>query len=229
MDGKSPTTNYAGIFNIGIIYVGGSKGIYRRAIIQYDLTAPFSGPPVEPDDEIFSAELAAHWHPPVGTTGHQVRADRITRTDWDYQTCTWNRYKTGSNWTTPGGDTAAPDIDIAYLSPAAEADQAIPGFEELVQDALDNRNSQLIFRLELVDEADNGINRLHSCKASPTAGLDADTLRLIVDHSVTQTAPIDAPGPPATLGADRPARATRPARGAPASRSARPVRGARGR
>ena len=49
-----------------------------------------------------------------------VEVHLLTRTDWVEDEATWNIYKTGSNWTTPGGDFNATVIDSIVLDVARE-------------------------------------------------------------------------------------------------------------
>lgn len=70
---------------------------------------------------------------------------RLTRTNWVETEATWLVYKSGSNWSSAGGDVSTPTA-------AFEFDGAIPctitGLAELVQDAIDNRSGILAIRIE---------------------------------------------------------------------------------
>lgn len=92
-----PTTNYGAA---SIIYLMDGATETRRAILEFDLSDIPGG------QTIVSANLQlyfrgfAHTNP----SGKTVWAYKLTRIDWVEAQSTWNVYKSGSNWTNPGGD-----------------------------------------------------------------------------------------------------------------------------
>lgn len=77
-----------------------------RGIFEYDI----SGLPAEVTLDSASLQLYYRWFGNLDPVGKTVWAYKLTRTDWVELEATWNSYKTGSAWTTPGGDyvTSAP-------------------------------------------------------------------------------------------------------------------------
>ena len=63
---------------------------------------------------------------PVGKT---IYFYKLTRTDWHETQSTWNIYKTGNNWTTPGGD-------YVTSSPAGASQVAPAGYGWVAWDVL---------------------------------------------------------------------------------------------
>lgn len=73
--------------------------LISRIIIQFDV----SGLSLE---DVPYAQLALRFgiHSGVNPVGKVTYAYKLTRTDWVELEATWNSYKTGSAWTSPGGD-----------------------------------------------------------------------------------------------------------------------------
>jgi hypothetical protein len=75
-------------------------GYIERSILEFDLSSmPYGA-------TIISAVLYIYYYGNNGWSpeGETVYAYKLTRTDWVEAQATWNSYKTGSAWTTPGSD-----------------------------------------------------------------------------------------------------------------------------
>lgn len=74
--------------------------------------------------------------------GKTVKAYKLSRTVWVEGEATWNIYKTGSNWTSSGGDyvTTSPNGGSGDL-PASYGDLDITSLAAVVQDAVSNGNN----------------------------------------------------------------------------------------
>ena len=83
--------------NLNPMYIQRNSGdAYRGG---YAITLPADPGSQQIDTLTFSVE-----HNSESGTHTTVEAVEISRTDWDVATFTWNVYKTGSNWSTGGGD-----------------------------------------------------------------------------------------------------------------------------
>ncbi|MFC2001844.1 DNRLRE domain-containing protein [Chloroflexota bacterium] len=75
-----------------------------RAVLQFSLAV------LPPGGEITAAELQLYYYDKIADpVGRIYRANRLTRTNWVEDEVTWAIYKTGSSWTSPGGDFTAVD------------------------------------------------------------------------------------------------------------------------
>jgi hypothetical protein len=96
----------------------------------------------------------------ASTAANGAKLSRITRTDWVEAESTWNIYKTGSNWTTAGGDydISTPPA-VPFNLPIATGAFSISG-ESLViwvQDAFDSRSGICEMMLRVDSETTAGI------------------------------------------------------------------------
>ncbi len=117
----SPTTNYGSLTQINVRQSYGAHGSINRSIAEFDISS------LPGSITISAATLGLYYYSfsddpgfytdPIGKT---VWAYKLTRTDWVELESTWNIYKTGSNWTTPGGDFNATVIDSIVLDVARE-------------------------------------------------------------------------------------------------------------
>ncbi|KKN47446.1 hypothetical protein LCGC14_0662860 [marine sediment metagenome] len=135
---------------VGVIVPGGKGSEYeRRGLFLFDLNAFIPA----------SATITAHvWHFYVRSTnaaaGHIFRAVRCRRTGWLEREATWNAWKTGSNWTSPGAGDTSDDRDAGVIDSIGTL--ATPGWKAidlryLVDDAWDNRNGICTFIMERFD------------------------------------------------------------------------------
>ena len=98
LESEHPTTNYGteSRFNIRD-YVNKT----RRSLLEFDISGLPSGATIN------SASLQLYywaWEWLADPSGKTVWAYKLTRTDWVEAQATWNIYKTGSSWTSSGGD-----------------------------------------------------------------------------------------------------------------------------
>jgi hypothetical protein len=119
-----------------------------------------------------------------------VKLDRVTRADWDYLTATWNQYKSGSNWTSAGGDVdATVPGELSYTSPGGFGPFAIAGLGPYVSDAIANRGGLVLLRMNHATE-NSGITQFHTCSTSATG-----RPRLRVDYRSSTLVAVDDPRP----------------------------------
>jgi len=112
-----------------------------RIILSFDVSDYTAG-----SANILSAKLYLYYYGYYGSNnpnGVNVQVYKMTRNDWNETQSSWNNYKTGSSWTTPGGDyvTSSP-------SGASKVLPASFGFVEfditdIVKDAIDNVSSHV--------------------------------------------------------------------------------------
>jgi len=83
------------------------EGISYHPILEFDVSE------LPADQTLLSATLELYYYAYIADdpVGKAVLAYKLTRTDWVEAQATWNIYKTGSNWTTPGGDYVTSDPD----------------------------------------------------------------------------------------------------------------------
>ena len=74
-----------------------------------------------------------------GGIGEILQFCKLTKTDWEELEVTWNIYKTGSNWSTAGGDFVTTSPTAAeYTFLESQPDPLIIDIVDLVKDAYDN-------------------------------------------------------------------------------------------
>ncbi len=109
----------------------------HRIILEFDISDI-------PDNATFSqGSLYLYYYEWISqnVSGQYVWANKLTRTDWVEAQATWNIYKTGSNWTSAGGDYVT--------SNPARTSTGMPGsygwvnwnVKDIVIDAYDNNNN----------------------------------------------------------------------------------------
>ncbi len=84
---------------------------------------------------------------------------RVTRSDWTETGVTWNEYKSGFSWTTPGGDfTAVDKVTKVQNFTTGVGNYALTwDLTTLAQDALDNRSGVLDIMLKFTTEPGAGL------------------------------------------------------------------------
>jgi len=90
-----PTTSYS---SYAFVLCRSGSGVNTRPIIEFDISALPSGV------TIGDCMLALYAYQFSSSAGRTYWAYKLTRTDWVESQSTWNIYKTGSDWTTAGGD-----------------------------------------------------------------------------------------------------------------------------
>jgi hypothetical protein len=98
MRSGQPTTNFGSFDNMRM--AGG--GNIQRSIFSFDFSAI-------PDGQIIIAAEATLYAYISGYTGQFAGLFRGIRTDWIESEVTWNNFKSGSPWTTGGGDFTGDD------------------------------------------------------------------------------------------------------------------------
>lgn len=144
------------VFNLGLYFLGGSKSMWRRPIIDWNLYgAPLEGRPLNAADIITQADIIIDAQSITGGSGFASTVERITRTDWSEPEARWDRYRIGLNWTTAGGDVdAATPAAVPFVSPiTVPAEFTIPDMLGFVEDAIANRAGVVRARLRKVDES----------------------------------------------------------------------------
>ena len=216
IDGVNPTFAPAGIWNLGVAYLGGSKSFVRRSLGSFNVFGAASpGRPLASSDTVTAAELVLQTASLIGPSGWPASIERITRADWDYGSSDWTHYKTGALWTVAGGDVATPPSPVGLLSPAG-GEQVIAGMLAFVTDAIANRGGRVIIRIKADDEAPS-----QSQWCAYDASLSSPTRpRLRVTYTAADPTPIAHPTPPTIRGAS----AARPADANSATAPSRPSR-----
>ncbi|MBA7590019.1 hypothetical protein ES708_32118 [subsurface metagenome] len=112
-----------------------------------------------------------------------VWAYKLSRTDWVEIEATWLLYKTGSPWTTPGGDyvTVAPAGDSSLAIPDALLDDWLYfDVTAIVQDAVDAAvAAEFLIRLD----SEAGALTRSVVFRSKECGVDAERPKLTVDYT----------------------------------------------
>jgi len=109
LDSDAPDTNHGSSDSIGVGWYGygpGGESIYYSLIeflIAWGTTLPS-------DATITSATLSLYvYNVDTDSAGKTVYAQRLLRTDWTELGSTWNSYKAGFAWTTPGAGSVLTD------------------------------------------------------------------------------------------------------------------------
>ncbi len=124
-------------FDAGTQEDGKNGNTEIRAFILFDLTYYL------PADAVITTAV---WHFKVAltdtTSGQTFYIKRCTRTDWVETEVSWDNYKSGSAWTTAGGDMATPEVTLDALTTTGWKTFDI---KTLVDDAWDIRAGILTF------------------------------------------------------------------------------------
>ena len=219
LDGVDTDYAPAQYWNLGVQYIGGSKGFLRRCLGSFDVFGlAASGRALTPSDTLTAAELVLQTLTVIGPTGWGAKVERITRADWDYTVADWTRYKVGALWTTAGGDAGTPPAAVAFTTPAVAGEQVIGGLLAYVTDAIASRGGKVLLRLKADDEAPAQTQWV-AYEANLSAALRP---RLRVTYVSAEPAAIDESGR-TTLPGDPAARGSPVARADDAESPARPA------
>lgn len=101
LEEKDPDTNFGSDTACSVGLMSGGDRDRRRCIFEVNLT-PYV------NTVITGAKFRYYIHTTNMADSELCTNKRITRSDWVESQVTWNKYKTGSNWTAAGGDHAAP-------------------------------------------------------------------------------------------------------------------------
>ncbi len=171
---QSPDANYGSAenFNTTVIIIGGSKTVWQRGILNFDLSS-FPGDVADFTAAKLTVDLIG-----VQNTGEQVDFERCTRpADWVESEVTWNEYSSGNSWTAAGGDKT--DVDrVTTTIPASTGIKGIPGFKTLVEDAIDNRSDILSLIMRMDDESGSGSSRTFQVRSTEATAGEPPTLEI---------------------------------------------------
>lgn len=94
---SAPNNNYGSAGNLQLM---DAVNYGRRSIIEFEL------PELSEDETLLGATLCLYYYTRSGNdpTGKSIRVYKLTRTDWLELEATWNVYKAGNAWSSPGGD-----------------------------------------------------------------------------------------------------------------------------
>lgn len=133
-----PTTNYGSeTFLLTQATAGANK---QRGLLQFNISD------YPPGRAMITAKLKLYYgmwwsNDPAG---RRIWAYKLKRTDWVEAQFTWNIYKTGSNWTTPGGDYVTSDPSGgSVLVPVSTGVWMEWDIKAIVEDAIENVSSMV--------------------------------------------------------------------------------------
>lgn len=131
--------------------VFGSKGeeYEHRALLYFDLKAFI------PANATITAAVWWFYVASTDITGQAFRAVRCRRQDWLEDEATWNSYKTGSAWTSPGASDTDTDRDPGVVDELGNLPNATwysLSLINLVSDAWDNQDGICTFIMERYDD-----------------------------------------------------------------------------
>ena len=172
-------TNYS---TLTAMYLRKSANSIQRNVIAFDISDLPAGVTIS------SAKLSLYFYVANATSGLQVDVFKQTRDDWVETEVTWNSYKTGSAWTTEGGD-------YVTSSPAG-ADTVFPvsydwmdwEIKDIAIDAVANVGSIVNLLVKYNDETGaDGYGGFYTRKYANTALRP----KLVINYSVaTTTSPL---------------------------------------
>ncbi len=130
-----PTTNF-GNWQDEFFWLDDREIVIGRLILEFDISDIPSGATFTQGDLL----LYYYGYGGSDPSGKTTWAYKLSRTDWVESESTWNIYKTGSNWTTAGGDyvTSSPSGGSANMP--ASYGWVTWDIQSIVEDAYDNSN-----------------------------------------------------------------------------------------
>jgi len=137
-----PTGNNGNATSLYLVNQGSNNN--RRILLEFDITD------YDIIDSINSATLYLYYYNEAGSSsGQTVWAYKLTRTNWEHLQAAWNIYKTGSNWTAPGGDyvTTSPAGGSAVM-PGATGVWIEFNVLAILQDALAGGVAEFLVKFE---------------------------------------------------------------------------------
>ncbi len=181
---QTPDDNFDDdVLPVDLLFFGGVKSFWRRSILKFNLG---SYPGESDGSDITSAKLTVEVQSRENT-GEQVDFERVDEhaSDVVETEVTWNEASSGVSWTSSGGDTTPTDRATTTVPPVTGV-LDIPGFKNLVIDALVNRSGDLWIIVRMDDEADAGDSRYMNFYSSEKAGVTKPTL--VITYTVPTTA-----------------------------------------
>lgn len=124
---SSPNNNYGGSSTVSVMNVSGPQ--VNNVLVSFDLSG-LNAVSIE------SATLGMYVHARIASG--TVKVYKLTRNDWVESTANWNRYKTGSNWSTAGGDYVTSKPSGASGTPPTTNNWWTTDVTAIVSDALTN-------------------------------------------------------------------------------------------
>lgn len=199
-----------------VVYAGGTKVNWRRAIVNFDVSA--LGGTI-----IASAKLVRKIYT-ITNPGRAAVITRCTRpSQWTEDGVTWNTYDGVNAWTNPGGDTddVGPPARIDYTEALDVGTHELSGLKPFVDDALANRGGIVALITHLADEAPEVTTQF----AWRSKEHGADIWRLVIDFEQPNRGRRGGRRSPLARGAGaaQPARTARPAAPQGGARPARPA------
>jgi len=124
---------------------------HRWGIVEFDISN-FPGGTIS---DVKLALYYYYYHPGLSNpSGRTILAYKITRTDWVESEVSWNIYKTGSNWTSGGGDYVTSNPSGGSAVVPASYGWMEWDIKAIVEDAIDNVSGMV--ELLLKDSTDSG-------------------------------------------------------------------------
>lgn len=179
----SPTSNYGAD---EYLYLADSIGYTRRPILEFDISELPVGA------TLTSAVLQLYYYTYSGDnpTGKTVWAYKLTRTDWVELEATWNIYKTGSNWTTSGGDYVTSGPSGGSTTFPAGYDWLAWSVLDIVQDAYDGSvAAEFLVKFE-TEQLASGWSGL-SFRSTDYTTDPTKQPKLVIDYAVAPTSVTD--------------------------------------
>lgn len=130
------------------------KSIYtQRPILEFDISDLPAGA------TLISATLQLYYfYCDAPSAGKTVWAYKLTRTNWVETEATWNSYKTGSSWTTKGGDYVTFNPSGGKTTVPASFGWMSWGVLAIVQDAYDSANpAEFLVKFETEELPSGGV------------------------------------------------------------------------
>ena len=139
LDKGNPNNNYATSIYVAVYNVNAAT-IYRN-LLHFDISDIPANAIFSQGDLILVCLLVDN------TTSRSVQLNRLSLTDWVEAQATWNIYKTGSSWTTAGGDYTTTN---AATTAVANVGTYTWNAATLIQDCYDNqsKNVHLLLKYE---------------------------------------------------------------------------------
>ena len=148
MASNAATTNYGNQIWLTIHDYGGGSQV-SRDILEFDISDI-------PASAVFSqGDLSLYYYSYGGADPSEktVWAYKLTRTDWVELESTWNIYKTGSNWTSAGGDYVTSNPSGGSVNAPADYGWMTFDIQAIVEDAYDNSNDvEVLTKFALEDK-----------------------------------------------------------------------------
>lgn len=136
-----PTSNHD-TENLQVGWRDAPQNDIRRSLMRFNLFAnPLSGPALIAASIVSSASLAMWTDTRVGGAWTGT-LNRITTTTWIEEGATYNVYRPGQDWATPGGDFTTTGA-VAFTASASSTFLTISGLGSLTQDAVTSRSGFL--------------------------------------------------------------------------------------